>query len=104
MIRLIGPGGAGKTSIGLALARRLGTAFVDLDGQFTTRVGDISAYLAKYGYQAYANRNFQVYLDVLKSISEETVLALSSGFMTYRDDTHPAYRGIFRGVFSRICG
>jgi hypothetical protein len=62
--------------------------------------GDISAYLASYGYQAYANRNVQVYLDVLRSISEGTVLALSSGFMTYRADTHPAYRGISREVIA----
>jgi len=100
MIRLLGPGGAGKTTVGLALARRLGMTFVDLDGRFTTQVGDISAYLGKHGYQSYAYRNIQVYLDALKSFSDETVIALSSGFMTYRDNAHPAYGSVCRAIVS----
>ena len=36
---LIGPMGAGKTSIGRRLARQLGMAFLDLDVEFETRVG-----------------------------------------------------------------
>ena len=83
MIRLVGPGGAGKTTAGQALANRLGIPFVDLDEQFGIRIGDISAYLTAYGYEAYANRNVQLYLDIRDSFSEEAVLALSSGFMTY---------------------
>jgi hypothetical protein len=31
MIALIGPGGAGKTTVGILLAERLGETFVDLD-------------------------------------------------------------------------
>src|SRR5262245_56103282 len=34
VIRLIGAGGAGKTTVGLALANRLGIPFIDLDQQF----------------------------------------------------------------------
>ena len=45
MIQLIGPGGAGKTTIGAALADRLGARFVDLDAEFISRHGDISAHL-----------------------------------------------------------
>jgi shikimate kinase len=37
MIQLVGPGGAGKTTVGLALATRLGLALVDLNEQFTVR-------------------------------------------------------------------
>jgi len=44
-------------------------------------------------YRAYANQNVQVYL-AGRSITRDTVLALSSGFMTYGDDAHPDYREI----------
>jgi shikimate kinase len=68
--------------------------FVDLDGEFAVRVGDISAYLEAHGYPAYANRNIQVYLDTIEAFDENVVLALSSGFMTYDDDAHPNYQGV----------
>ena len=106
MIQLVGPGGAGKTTVGLALAKRLGIAFVDLDEQFTVRLGDISTYLRAHEYQAYAAQNIQVCLDTLESLTEEAVIALSSGFMTYRDDAHPAYRGLHREIVaspSTVC-
>ena len=90
VIYIVGPGGAGKSTGGLALARRLGTAFVDLDRAFTARAGDISAYLAAHGYDAYAAQNVQVCLDTIAVLEAKTVVALSSGFMTYRDDVHPA--------------
>jgi shikimate kinase len=98
MIRLIGPGGAGKSTVGFALAKRLNLPFVDLDKQFTGRAGDISAYIAGNGYRAYANRNIQVYLDTLGSVCDGAVLALSSGFMTYGDDAHPDYRDICQDI------
>jgi shikimate kinase len=98
MIQLVGPGSGGKTTVGLALARRLDVAFVDLDEQFNARVGDISAYLGAHEYLAYAAQNIQLYLDTLGSLREETVIALSSGFMTYRDDAHPGYREVHREI------
>lgn len=91
MIRLVGPGGAGKTTTGAALARRLGIRFVDLDGQFTTTQGDISEFLDVNGYAAYATRNVQTYVDVIGALAEPVVLALSSGFMTYAYTVHPDY-------------
>jgi shikimate kinase len=98
MIQLVGPGGAGKTTVGPVLAKRLGITFVDLDEQFTARVGDISAYLQIHDYRAYAAQNIQVYLDTLQSLRDEAVIALSSGFMTYRDEAHPAYRGLHQEI------
>ena len=98
MIRLIGPGGAGKTTAGVALARRLDIPFVDLDQQFANRNGNISQFLGTHGYQAYASRNIQVYLDTLASCPEEAVFALSSGFMTYGIEAYPAYPGIIQGI------
>lgn len=45
LIHLLGPGGAGKSTIGSALAERHGATFVDLDQQFTVVVGGISDYI-----------------------------------------------------------
>jgi shikimate kinase len=41
MIQLVGPGGAGKTTTGAALAERLGVPFVDLDAEFAASSGDL---------------------------------------------------------------
>ncbi len=98
MIRLVGPGGAGKTTVGAALAHRLEVPFVDLDRPFADRAGDISAYLAAHGYEAYARQNIQVYLDALRALDAGTVFALSSGFMTYDDDAHGDYRRVRREI------
>jgi len=86
--------------VGLALAKHLGIPFVDLDEQFTIRVGDISSYLSTNGYQAYAHRNIQVYLDVLRCSSPTAVFALSSGFMTYAVGVHPEYLSAYREVLA----
>jgi shikimate kinase len=98
MIRLVGPGGAGKTTAGMLLARRLGVTFVDLDEEFVARVGDISAYLDVHGYDAYAERNVDVYLTAAALAAPQAVLALSSGFMTYRLDIHRAYASCRRKI------
>lgn len=99
MIRLIGPGGAGKSSTGPLLAERLGIPFVDLDERFGAAAGDISQYIDSHGYDAYAARNVQVYADVIRGAeSQAWVLALSSGIMTYREDIHPAYARLRREI------
>lgn len=88
-IRLVGPGGAGKSTIGALLAARLYTPFVDLDKHFLEREGNISDYLERYGYAAYARKNVEVYRSIPPP--EGGVMALSSGFMTYVEDIHPKY-------------
>ena len=91
MTLLIGPGGAGKTTIGAALAGWLRVRFADLDAEFVSRHGDISAYLDTHGYAAYAGRNVGVFSDLCSGPDAPTIAALSSGFMTYPDDVHPDY-------------
>lgn len=91
MIHLIGPGGAGKTTTGMALAARLGLSFVDLDAQFTASNGNISDYIDQHGYRAYAEQNVALYSTLVTKFHSFSVLALSSGFMTYPDDVHPNY-------------
>src|SRR5688572_25156288 len=91
MIQLVGPGGAGKTTAGAALAERLFVPFVDLDVEFAAGEGDISAYLDTRGYEAYAARNVSIYSDLFGDLERPDVVALSSGFMTYRADVHTGY-------------
>ena len=92
MIQLVGPGGAGKTTAGAALAQRLGVSFCDLDAEFAERNGDISAYLDTHGYDVYAERNVSLYSALAFEVpGRPHVVALSSGFMTYPDDVHPGY-------------
>jgi shikimate kinase len=87
-VTLIGPGGAGKSTVGTLLAERLGLACIDLDRRFAERYGDISDYIRRYGYDAYSRTNVATYC----SMSDEPcVAALSSGFMTYPPTVHPEY-------------
>jgi shikimate kinase len=94
-IRLVGPGGAGKSTIGVLLAERLEVAFVDLDRHLAGRVGDISEYISRHGYDVYARENVETYCSLIRAENRRKVVALSSGFMTYGRDTHPDY--------SRVC-
>jgi shikimate kinase len=91
MIRLVGPGGAGKSTVGALLARRLDVAFVDLDRHFADRIGDISEYIGLRGYDRYARENVETYCSLCRQTIRPEVVALSSGFMTYARDIHPDY-------------
>jgi shikimate kinase len=98
MIRLIGPGGAGKSMIGALLADRLEVTFADLDRHFNRRLGDISEYIDGLGYDAYARENVEIYCSLFRAPHRSGVVALSSGFMTYAHDIHPGYRGIVHEI------
>lgn len=100
MIHLIGPGAAGKTSVGARLAKRLGIMCIDLDECFMTSHGDISTFIDMHGYAAYAAQNVQIYLDVVQTTSDPRVMALSSGFMTYPFDVHPQYPSLQAAIVS----
>ncbi|WP_071544002.1 shikimate kinase AroL [Pseudodesulfovibrio hydrargyri] len=53
-IFLIGPRACGKTSVGQALAKRLGRKFVDTDHAFAQAVGmDIASYVEANGWDAF---------------------------------------------------
>jgi len=91
-IHLIGPGGAGKSTVGRVLAERLTVPFVDLDRAFVQRLGDISVYIDRDGYESYARENVETYRQLLPSCETSCVLALSSGFMTYPEAVHPEYK------------
>lgn len=97
-VRLIGPGGAGKTTVGAVLAAHLEVPFVDLDRRLVRRVGDISKYIDRYGYHAYARENVETYYLLVAAETSPRVLALSSGFMTYATDVHPEYQRLRREI------
>jgi shikimate kinase len=93
-IRLVGPGGAGKSTIGALVAKRLDVPFIDLDRELGDRVGDISEYIRHNGYDVYARENVRTYCWLRPGQVGARVIALSSGFMTYRRDIHPEYERV----------
>jgi shikimate kinase len=97
-ITLIGPGGAGKSTFAALVAERLGIACIDLDRRFVERVGDISEYINRFGYGAYARENVETCRLVLEDETGPRVTALSSGFMTYPNDTHGEYPRLRRDL------
>jgi shikimate kinase len=96
-VRLVGPGGAGKSTIGALLAEHLEIGFVDLDRRVAGRLGDISEYIWRHGYDAYARENVETYRSLRGEI-RSGVVALSSGFMTYARDIHPDYPDVCRAL------
>lgn len=97
-IHLIGPGGAGKSTIGALLAERLHVPFFDLDRELAGRVGDISAFIGQHGYEMYARENVEMYCSISHGRRAPGVIALSSGFMTYPSDIHPDYSRLRRDL------
>ncbi|MGH9372186.1 MAG: shikimate kinase [Vicinamibacterales bacterium] len=93
-IRLVGPGGAGKSTVGALLAERLSVAFVDLDRCFADHFGDVGAFIERFGYGAYARENVETYRALPAEHASGAVVALSSGFMTYDPGVHPDYARI----------
>ena len=97
-ITLIGPGGAGKSTVGASIGARLGMPFVDLDQRFRARSGDIGEYIDRFGYHGYARENVDTYESLVHDGSGRFVAALSSGFMTYPLDIHPRYAGLRQSI------
>lgn len=95
---MVGPGGAGKSTIGALLAESLQVPFIDLDRNLAGRVGDISEYIGRHGYDVYARENIETYCSILRGKSGPGVVALSSGFMTYGRDIHPEYARVRREI------
>jgi shikimate kinase len=78
---LIGLGGAGKSTLGAAVAPLLGLPMVDLDQEFSRRNGNIDAFIRTKGYQQYKLTNSELAEEVTLSTSS-VLLVTSSGFLT----------------------
>ena len=79
---LIGPGGAGKSSLGSALAPLLDYRLVDLDAEFGRRIGPIGTFIRDEGYERYKLRNSGLAGRLATEAAAPTLLVASSGFLT----------------------
>lgn len=83
-LALTGFMGSGKTSVGAAVAARLGWRFVDLDEEFTQREGSISNFFREQGEAAFRKKEAELLATVLAqerggSPRSGLVLALGGG-------------------------
>lgn len=93
LFHFIGPGGAGKTTVAKLLSAQMGIESHDLDEYFMHIEGDISDYIEYYGYNTYALRNIELYIQLEKSLSpkQHHILVCSSGFITYTNQLSDTY-------------
>lgn len=64
VIHFIGPGGAGKTTVAKLLSSYLEIQNYDLDEYFMQKEGNISQFIDKYGYRAYAVKIFNFIINL----------------------------------------
>ena len=81
---LLGSMGVGKTSVGGALASRLGSHFVDLDDVLVQTAGQpIPTLFERLGESGFRRLEGSVAVDTIEGSSERTIVALGGG--TYMD-------------------
>ena len=76
-ITLIGSGAAGKSTVD-----DWPLLFVDFGSSLRDSSGNISAYINRYGYDAYVRENVETCALLRDKGGRQYVAALSSGFMT----------------------
>jgi shikimate kinase len=79
---LIGPGAAGKSSLGSELQTLMGRRLFDLDMEFLRRFGDIGVFIRDEGYQGYKLRNSLLAIEITTDADSPIILVTSSGFLT----------------------
>jgi len=82
-IVLVGMMGSGKTSVGRALAARLGARFVDLDEEVERRAGRrVADIFSEQGEESFRTLESSVLEDVLNSADANVVLSTGGGVVT----------------------
>jgi 3-phosphoshikimate 1-carboxyvinyltransferase len=66
-VALVGMRGAGKTTLGRALAQHLGSRFVDTDQRFVAAHGDLAAFVAAHGWPAFREVEQGLVADALQA-------------------------------------
>ena len=95
---LIGMPGCGKSTVGKYLAKELKRKLVDADAEIVKRIGDIPAYFAAHGEEAFR----QVETEVLRELGKQSglVIATGGGCVT-RPENYPALHQNGRIVWVR---
>ncbi|MDB5527931.1 MAG: putative Shikimate kinase [Devosia sp.] len=78
---LLGPGGAGKSTLGKALSAHLGWPLIDLDLAFCEQIDIIGPFIARHGYERYRAQNLQLAERLVASAPRPAVFVTSSGFL-----------------------
>jgi shikimate kinase len=99
-VALIGFMGAGKTSVGQALARRLGWEFVDVDRRVEARTGhSVAEIFATAGEQAFRYAETDALRDALAGAATPRVLALGGGALITPENRQMLQRASVTTVF-----
>lgn len=85
---IIGPGGAGKSSLGRLLAPLIKYCLADLDEHFSQEFGNIGTFIKDEGYEHYKLQNSILAARIVSKSPRSTLLVASSGFLTL--DNPPA--------------
>ncbi len=72
---IIGMPGSGKSTVGQTLAQKLNRRFVDADAEITARIGDIPAYFAAHGEEAFR----KVEHVLLTELGKQSGLVIATG-------------------------
>ena len=84
---LLGPGGVGKSTLGLELARKLAWPLVDLDLEFCQQLGLIGDFLRAHGYERYREANLALAQKLVSFHKEPIIFVTASGFLAAQAGT-----------------